>query len=120
MEYIDTLSDKEKIILLRTWRGQEIKGLIKRQSSKLINATKKEDTNNLPSLEGNKSVVDIEVSIQRKYQKVFIDGIRELLMKYVNRTMAMHQFMNTSQGTMNLNAFIRDLEIKAKTLNLDK
>ena len=34
--------------------------------------------------------------------------------------MVMNQFMNISQGTMNWNAFIRDLEIKAKPFNLDK
>ena len=81
MEYIGTSSDKEKIILLRTWGGQEIKELFKRQSSKLINATKKEDTSSMPSLEGDKSAEDSETSVQGKYQEV-IDGILELLMKY--------------------------------------
>ena len=122
MEYIGTSSDKEKIILLRTWGGQEIKELIKRQSSKLINATltiKKEDSDNMPPLEEDASKDDSEASVQGQYQEI-INGIREQLMKNVNRTMAMYQLMNTSQGTMNWNTFIRDLETKAKTLNLDK
>ena len=55
MEYIGTSSDKEKIILLRTWGGQEIKELIKRQSSKLIKTNipiKNEDPDDTPHLEG--------------------------------------------------------------------
>ena len=121
MSYIGTDTDTEKIILLRTWGGQDINEIIKRQDSIIGKSAKikEEDTSSIPPLEGDKSTEDSETSVQGKYQEV-IDGIRESLMKYVNRTMAMHQLMNTSQGTMNWNAFIRDLEIKAKTLNLDK
>ena len=120
MEYIGTSSDKEKIILLRTWGGQEIKELIKRQASKLIKTNtpvKKEDPDGPPALEGDAD--DSQASVQGEYQET-IKGIRDLLMRNVNRTMAMYQLMNTRQGTMSWNSFIRDLEIKAKTLNLDK
>ena len=120
MEYIGTSSDKEKIILLRTWGGQEFKELIKRQSSKLIKTNvpvKKEDPDGPPALEGDAD--ESQTSVQGEYQET-IKGIRELLMRNVNRTMAMYQLMNTRQGTMSWNSFIRDLEIKAKTLNLDK
>ena len=117
MEYIGTSSDKEKIILLRTWGGQEFKELIKRQSSKLIKTNvpvKKEDPDGPPALEGDAD--ESQTSVQGEYQET-IKGIRELLMRNVNRTMAMYQLMNTRQGTMSWNSFIRDLEIKAKTLD---
>ena len=56
MEYIGDISDKEKIILLRTWGGQEIKELIRRLSSKLSGPavpSKKEDNDDTPPrLEG--------------------------------------------------------------------
>lgn len=55
MEYIGSTSDKEKVILLRTWGGQDIKELIKRQTSivgKKSAKIKKEDTDtDIPELE---------------------------------------------------------------------
>ena len=42
MEYIGTSTDKEKIILLKTWGGTEIKDLIKAQSS-LANTTNQKE-----------------------------------------------------------------------------
>ena len=80
MEYIGTLSDKEKIILLRTWGGQEIKELIKRLSSKLIKTNtpiKKEDPDGPPALEGDAD--DSQASVQGEYQET-IKSIRDLLM----------------------------------------
>ena len=78
---------------------------------------KKENPDGPPALEGDAD--ESQTSVQGEYQET-IKGIRELLMRNVNRTMAMYQLMNTRQGTMSWNSFIRDLEIKAKTLNLDK
>ena len=121
MEYIGDISDKEKTILLRTWGGQEIKELIKRQASKLSGASlliMKDDGDEIPSLEGDPPDSNTMTG-QGQYQDI-INGIRGLLMKNVNRTMAMYQLMNTSQGTMNWNSFIRELEIKARILNFDK
>ena len=121
MEYIGDISDKEKTILLRTWGGPEIKELIKRQASKLSGASlliMKDDGDEIPSLEGDPPDSNTMTG-QGQYQDI-INGIRGLLMKNVNRTMAMYQLMNTSQGTMNWNSFIRELEIKARILNFDK
>ena len=121
MEYIGDISDKEKTILLRTWGGQEIKELIKRQASKLSGASlliMKDDGDEIPSLEGDPPESNTKTG-QEQYQDI-VNGIRGLLMKNVNRTMAMYQLMNTCQGTMNWNSFIRELEIKAKILNFDK
>ena len=120
MEYIGDISDKEKTILLRTWGGQEIKELIRRLSSKLSGPAvpSKDDDDTPPRLEGETPDSN-SVAGQGQYQDI-VDGIRELLMKNVNRTMAMYQLMNTRQGTMNWNSFIRELEVKAKILNFDK
>ena len=107
--------------MLRTWGGPEIKELIKRQASKFSGPSvpiTKEDGDDMPSLEGDPPDSNT-VTGQGQYQDI-VNGIRELLMKYVNRTMAMYQLMNTSQGTMNWNSFIRELEIKAKILNFEK
>ena len=115
MEYIGNISDKEKTILLRTWGGQEIKELIKRQSSKLsgpaVPIKKEDDDDTPPRLEGETPDSN-SMAGQGQYQDI-VNGIRELLMKNVNRTMAMYQLMNTRQGTMNWNSFIRELEVKA-------
>ena len=111
MEYIGIADDKEKIILLRTWGGQDVKELIKRQASIVGKSTiKKEDASSeeeMPKLEetgGN-------------YRET-IEAIRDTLRRNVNRTMAMHQLMTTKQGSMTWNSFIRELEIKANILNL--
>ena len=115
MEYIGIIDDKEKTILLRTWGGQDIKELIKRQSSIVgKSATKKRDTDTsnevVPKLEG-------DTVTGGSYEET-IEAIRETLRRNVNRTMAMHQLMTTKQGSMPWNSFIRELEIKAKILNL--
>jgi len=116
MEYIGITSDKEKIILLRTWGGQDIKELIKRQSSIVSKSVpiKKEEqsapTEEIPKLEG-------ETDTAGDYHET-VETLRETLRRNVNRTMAMHQLMTTRQGSMTWNSFIRELEIKAKILNL--
>ena len=69
---------------------------------------------------------DLEVRLQTatpwqvKDNQDIVNGILELLRKNVNPIMAMYQLMNTHQGTMNWNSFIRELEVKAKTLNFDR
>ena len=115
MEYIGITNDKEKIILLRTWGGQDIKELIKRQSSivnKSVTIKKEEESasEDTPSLEGETEPTD-------DYREM-IESLRETLRRMVNRTMAMHQLMITKQGSMPWNSFIRELEIKAKILDL--
>ena len=114
MEYIGITDDKEKIILLRTWGGQDIKDLIKHQSSIVGTANiKKEDESsedNIPKLEDDTATAS-------SYRDT-IEAIRDTLRRNVNRTMAMHQLMTTRQGSMTWNSFIRELEIKAKILNL--
>ena len=111
MEYIGIADDKEKIILLRTWGGQDVKELIKRQASIVGKSTiKKEDASSeeeMPKLEDTGG----------SYRET-IDAIRDTLRRNVNRTMAMHQLMTTKQGSMTWNSFIRELEIKANILNL--
>ena len=96
MEYIGDISDKEKTILLRTWGGQEIKELIKRQASKLSGASlliMKDDGDEIPSLEGDPPDSNTMTG-QGQYQDI-VNGIRGLLMKNVNRTLAMYQLLNT-------------------------
>ncbi len=116
MEYIGITDDKEKIILLRTWGGQDIKELIKRQSSIVSKAAtiKKEEqsssTEDMPRLEQHTDTIG-------EYRET-VETLRETLRRNVNRTMAMHQLMTTKQGSMSWNSFIRELEIKTKILNL--
>ena len=76
MEYIGIADDKEKIILLRTWGGQDIKELIKRQSSIVCTSNiKKEDgastEEEMPKLEENTATVG-------SYRET-IEGIRDTL-----------------------------------------
>ena len=119
MEYIGITDDKERIILLRTWGGQDIKELIKRQSSivgksKTTTKTKKEET---ASSDEEMPKLETDTAIAGTYLET-IEAIRETLRRNVNRTMAMHQLMTTKQGSMTWNSFIRELEIKANILNL--
>ena len=101
MEYIGTSSDKEKLILLRTWGGQDIKELIKRQES-IVEKTKVKTTPNdrndqgMPVLEGDTKSGDTCLD----NYKDTIEAIRNTLMRNVNRTMAMHQLMTTKQGSI--------------------
>ena len=111
--------------MLRTGEGQEINELIKRQDSKLSGPSvpvKKEIGDEIPSLEGDppdSSTVTGQCPAIDNIHDI-VNGIQELLMKNVNRTMEMYQLMKTSQGRMNWNSFIRELEIKAKILNFEK
>ena len=105
MEYIGVTSDKEKIILLKTWGGVDITELIKLQQSPLN--IKSEDTGH------GEAPVDV------KYDDL-IRHLREYMSKMVNRTMAMHQLLTTQQGSRTWTDFIRDLEKKSKILNFDK
>ena len=126
MEYIGTGTDKEKIILLKTWGGTEIKDLIKAQSS-LANTTNQKQ-NKVPQPGGNleenstnvpDNMPPLDEDDTSSY-KMLIDSIRAHLMKMVNRTMAMHQLMKTKQGSRPWNEFVKDLETKARSLNFDK
>ena len=115
MSYIGTDTDTEKIILLRTWGGQDINEIIKRQDSIIGKSTKikKEDASSgveMPKLEDDTATVG-------SYKET-VEAIRETLRRNVNRTMAMHQLMSTKQGSMPWNCFVRELEIKANILNL--
>ena len=114
MEYIGTTDDKDKLILLRTWGDSEIKDLIKRQTS-IVNI-KKEDTTINAQNEGS---VDPVSPPATSYQET-VRAIRELLLKLVNRTMAMNQLLTTKQGNGAWNDFIQELETRAKTLNFDE
>ena len=125
MEYIGTSTDKEKIILLKTWGGTEIKDLIKAQSS-LANTTNQKEK----VLKSNGNLEDISTNVHDNMPpleeddtssyKMLIDSIRAYLTKMVNRTMAMHQLMKTKQGSRPWNEFVKDLETKARSLNFDK
>ena len=105
MSYIGITSDKEKIILLKTWGGPEIVELIRLEKSHL-NARAQAPQQG-------------EAEQEQIYEEL-IDKLRLYLSKMVNRTMAMHQLLSTQQGSRSWSEFIRDLEKKAKTLNFEK
>ena len=120
MEYIGTSTDKEKIILLKTWGGTEIKDLIKTQSSVANTANLKQTKSPLNSSADSEedTIPALEVDDNSSY-KVLIESIRAHLRKMVNRTMAMHQLNSTKQGTRPWNDFVKDLETKARALNFE-
>ena len=105
MSYIGITSDKEKIILLKTWGGPEIVELIRLEKS---------------HLNARAQAPQQGEAEQEQTYKDLIDNLRLYLSKMVNRTMAMHQLLSTQQGSRSWCEFIRDLERKAKTLNFEK
>jgi len=82
MSYIGITSDKEKIILLKTWGGPEMVELIRLEKSHLNAQTQARG----------------EAEQEDTYNQT-IEKLRLYLSKVVNRTMAMHQLLSTQQGS---------------------
>ena len=104
MTYIGTTDDTAKVILLKTWGGQELTEFIK--TSKIdVQETNAELTEN--------------VEDEDSYTKL-VAAIHEQLRKLVNRTMAMHDLLTTKQGSRKWMDYIHELEQKAKILNCNQ
>ena len=102
MDYIGNQEDKDKIILLKSWGGIELNEFIKTHVTIVTTAAPAEGTN--PAVTPD------------TYEQV-VDKIRVELRKLVNRTMAMHDLLNTKQGSRNWMDYVHELEKKAKVLD---
>ena len=86
MEYIGVSSDKDKTTLLKTWGGRDLVEFMK-QSAK----------------------INFEID---SYDQI-ITKIREEMKRLVNRSLAMHNLLNTKQGSKPWMQFLKELEDKA-------
>ena len=96
MEYIGVENDKDKITLLKSWGGSELVDFMK--TSAKVNLEEKGD-----------DAADTYTEIIRK--------IRDELRRLVNRSLSMHNLLNTKQGSRSWMEFIKDLEDKAYLLD---
>ena len=92
MEYIGVSSDKDKTTLLKTWGGRDLVEFMK-QSAK----------------------INFEID---SYDQI-ITKIREEMKRLVNRSLAMHNLLNTKQGSKPWMQFLKELEDKAYLLDFD-
>ena len=90
MEYIGVSSDKDKTTLLKTWGGRDLVEFMK-QSAK----------------------INFEID---SYDQI-ITKIREEMKRLVNRSLAMHNLLNTKQGSKPWMQFLKELEDKAYLLD---
>ena len=102
MNYIGNQEDRDKIILLKSWGGSELNEFIKTHVA--IRTTAQEAVDGNPAIPAD------------TYDEV-VEKIKVELRKLVNRTMAMHDLLNTKQGTRSWMDYIHELEKKAKVLD---
>ena len=105
MEYIGNQEDKDKIILLKSWGGSELNDFMKTYITIRTAAQPAEGDN--PAIQAD------------TYTEV-VEKIKTELNKMVNRTMAMHDLLNTKQGSRSWMDYIHELEKKAKILDFAK
>ena len=105
MEYIGNQEDKDKIILLKSWGGSELNEFMKTYIT--IRTTRQPAEGDNPAIEAD------------TYAEV-VEKIKAELRKMVNRTMAMHDLLNTKQGTRSWMDYIHELEKKAKILDFTR
>ena len=91
MQYIGTVDDKSKIILLKSWGGTELVDFMK-----------------------------THIKTELDNYEATVTTIKEELRKLVNRTMAMYDLLTTKQGSQGWMDFIHNLEKKAKILNFNQ
>ena len=99
MAYIGNQDDKDKIILMKSWGGSELNEFIKTHVSIVTTATPAEGTN---------------AAVEPDTYAEVVEKIRTELRKLVNRTMAVHDLLNTKQGSRNWMDYIHELEKKGK------
>ena len=120
MDFIGINDDKEKLILLKTWGGPDVNEILKQQTSVFrIKQEPEESNDEANTSSGSKLPKSIIKQDTNTYQQT-VDTIRNTLEKLVNRTMAVHRLMTTSQGDRTWVEFIKDIEAKAKILNFEK
>ena len=105
IDYIGHQEDKDKVRLLKSWGGSELNEFIKTYVSIRTTAQPAEGDN--PEIAAD------------TYDQV-VEKIKTELRKMVNRTMAMHDLLNTKQGTRSWMDYIHELEKKAKILDFTK
>lgn len=97
MDYIGVSSDKDKITLLKTWGGHDLVVLF-----------------STCSLNGAESSLNPEDTFDNITKK-----LRDELRRLVNRSLAMHNLLNTKQGCKSWMEFVKELEDKAYLLDFD-
>ena len=104
MKYIGTQDDAAKVILLKSWGGSELVEFMRIHAKVVFD--KKPASDSQEALEPD--------TYEQVIQKTTLE-----MKRLVNRTMAMHDLLNTQQGDRGWMDFIKDLENKAHILNFD-
>ena len=93
MAYVGNQEDSDKIILLKSWGGSELNEFIKTHVSIVTTA--------------QPAVGTTEAIPADTYDQV-VEKIKTELRKLVNRTMAMHDLLNTKQGSRSWMDYIHE------------
>jgi hypothetical protein len=104
MKYIGVTDDGKKVILLRSWGGEDLVKFMKTHAKIVFEA--------IPATDDTAAIPE------DTYAQV-ITKVKDELRLLVNRTMAMHQLLTTKQGDRTWMDFIKDLEDKAHILAFD-
>ena len=120
MDFIGINDDKEKLILLKTWGGPDVNEILKQQTSVFKIKQEPEESNDESNTSsGSKLPKSIIKQDTNTYQQT-VDTIKNTLGKLVNRTMAVHCLMTTSQGDRSWVEFIKNIEQKQRFLILKR